>query len=162
MSIPTSLTHTKKIIAEKAKDEERKIEQKKAEAQVVETVNTLQLTQEKLDEVMPKVLDHYKSGGKVLEHAILNQTTKMEGHEICLEVMGHVQEEIAQKMKPELLALIRDLTGAGKLGIKLVVKEEMESHSNKLYTSSDKFRFLKEKHPALAEFQRKFGLETDF
>uniref|UniRef100_UPI0025D89D13 DNA polymerase III subunit gamma/tau n=1 Tax=Algoriphagus sp. TaxID=1872435 RepID=UPI0025D89D13 len=145
-----------------AKKEEQRIERKKADAKNVEPVNTLQLTQEMLDEVMPKVLDYFKNQNKVLELAVLNQPSKMEGHEICFEVMGHVQEEIAQKMKPELLTLIRDLTGAGKIGIKLVVKEEMESTNNKLYTSSDKFRFLKEKHPALAEFQRKFGLETDF
>lgn len=162
MAIPTSLSHTKKILEAKAKDEEKRIEQRKAEAKVVEPVNTLQLTQSMLDEVMHKVLDHYKQEGKVLEHAILNQPIKMEGQEICLEVMGHVQEEIAQKMKPELLSLIRDLTGAGKLSIKLVLKEELESTNNKLYTNSDKFRFLKEKHPALLEFQRKFGLETDF
>jgi len=162
MSIPTSLSHTKRILAEKAKVEEQKNEQKKASAQIIEPINSLQLTQEKLDEVMPRVLDHFKSQNKVLELAILNQPSKMDEHEICFEVMGHVQEEIAQKMKPELLSLIRDLTGAGKIAIKLVVKEELESTSNKLYTSSDKFRFLKEKHPALAEFQRKFGLETDF
>lgn len=162
MSIPTSLSHTKMILAEKAKIEEQRIEQKKADSQMIEPLNSLQLTQEKLDEVMPKVLEHFKNQNKVLELAILNQPTKMDGHEICFEVVGHVQEEIAQKMKPELLTLIRDLTGAGKLAIKLVVKEELESTSNKLYTSSDKFRFLKEKHPALAEFQRKFGLETDF
>ncbi|MBN3520409.1 hypothetical protein JYB62_10370 [Algoriphagus lutimaris] len=162
MSIPTSLSHTKKILEEKAKDEEKRIEQRKAEAKVVEPVNTLQLTQTMLDEVIPKVLDHFRVQGKVLEHAILNQPIKLEGHEICLEVMGHVQEEIAQKMKPELLSLIRDLTGAGKLAIKLVVKEELESATNKLYTSSDKLRFLKEKHAALAEFQKRFGLETDY
>lgn len=162
MSIPTSLSHTKEILAEKAKKEEQRIEQKKADAKTLAPVNTLQLTQEKLDEVMPKVLSHFKNQNKVLELAILNQPSKMDGHEICFEVMGHVQEEIAQKMRPELLSLIRDLTGAGKIGIKLVVREELESTTNKLYTSSDKFRFLKEKHPALAEFQRKFGLETDF
>ncbi|MBN3582637.1 DNA polymerase III subunit gamma/tau [Algoriphagus aestuarii] len=162
MAIPTSLSHTKKILAEKAKMEEAKIEQKKAEVKTDEPVNSLQLTQEKLEEVMPSVIDHYKNQNKVLELAILNQPSKMEGHQICFEVMGHVQEEIAQKMKPELLSLIRDLTGVGKLAIKLVVKEELESTTNKLYTSSDKFRFLKEKHPALLEFQRKFGLETDF
>ncbi|MEN2284163.1 hypothetical protein AAGF08_18615 [Algoriphagus sp. SE2] len=162
MSIPTSLSHTKEILAEKAKKEERRIEQKKADAKTIEPENTRQLTQEKLDEIMPEVLTHFKKQNKVLELAILNQPSKMDGHEICFEVMGHVQEEIAQKMKPELLSLIRDLTGAGKLGIKLLVKEELESTTNKLYTSSDKFRFLKEKHPALVDFQRKFGLETDF
>lgn len=162
MSIPTSLGHTKKLMAQKAKEEASLQEKKKTEASVVVTETGIDLTQEKLEEVMPQVIAHFKGKGKVLELAILNQPSKMEGHEICLEVMGHVQEEIAQKMKPELLSLIRELTGAGKLAIKLVTKEELESHSNKLYTSTDKLRFLKEKHPALAEFQKKFGLETDF
>lgn len=162
MAIPTSLSHTKEIIAEKAKVAEKQLEQKKADAQIKEPVNSLVLTQEMLENVMPRVLDHFKSQSKVLELAILNQPSKLEGHEICLEVMGHVQEEIAQKMKPELLSLIRDFTGVGKLAIKLVVKEELESNTNKLYTSTDKLKFLKEKHAALAEFQKRFGLETDF
>lgn len=97
-----------------------------------------------------------------MELAILNQKIMVLGNEICLEITGHVQEEIALKMKPDLLSMIRDFTGLKRVSMKLEVKEEIETGKNNLYTSSDKFNFLKNKHAALAEFQRRFGLETDF
>lgn len=97
-----------------------------------------------------------------MELAILGQSIKMNSNTVILEVMGHVQEEIALKMKPELVRIIRELGKVNHFKVEVEIKEELESERNKLYTSTDKFNFLKEKHPALGEFQRRFGLETDF
>ena len=98
-----------------------------------------------------------------MELAILDQPARVrDGGELVLEVMGHMQEELALKMKSELVRLIRQFTGADRVLITVEMKEEVENSKPKLYTNSDKLNFLKEKHPALAEFQRKFGLEVDF
>jgi hypothetical protein len=98
-----------------------------------------------------------------MELAILDQPIKVrDGGEVVLEVMGPVQEEIAGKMKVELVRLIREFTGAGRVVISVELKEELPSGKPMLYTNTDKLNFLREKHPALAEFQRKFGLEVDF
>lgn len=97
-----------------------------------------------------------------MEVAILDQKVKMEGEVVVLEVIGSVQEEITNKIRPELVGLIRELTGAGKFSIEVRPAEEVVSDKPKLYTNTDKFNFLKGKHPALAEFQRKFGLDVDF
>ncbi len=95
--------------------------------------------------------------------AILDQEIKVrEGGEVVLEVVGHMQEEIAGKMKQELVGLIRQFTGADRVLISVELKEEVENENSKLYTNTDKFNYLREKHPALAELQRKFGLEADF
>lgn len=147
---------------EKARQQAEVIEEKKAELQESQSGSVENLTQEFFDQVLPKILENFKSQNRGMELAILNQPIKVLGNEICLEIMGHVQEEIALKMKPDLLSMIRDLTGIKRVSLKLEVKEEIETGKNKLYTSSDKFNFLKNKHGALAEFQRRFGLETDF
>ncbi len=147
---------------EKARQQAEVIEEKKAELQESQSGPVENLTQEFFDQILPKILENFKSQNRGMELAILNQKIKVSGNEICLEVTGHVQEEIALKMKPDLLSMIRDLTGLKRVSMKLEVKEEIETGKNKLYTSSDKFNFLKEKHGALAEFQRRFGLETDF
>jgi hypothetical protein len=76
--------------------------------------------------------------------------------------MGHVQEEIALKMKPELIRIIKELASVNHFKLELAVKEELESERNKLYTSSDKLNYLLKKNGALGEFQRMFGLETDY
>ena len=147
---------------EKARQQAEVIEEKKAELQESQSGPVENLTQEFFDQILPKIMENFKSQNRGMELAILNQSIKVMNNEICLEVTGHVQEEIALKMKPDLLSMIRDLTGLKRVSMKLEVKEEIETGKNKLYTSSDKFNFLKEKHGALAEFQRRFGLETDF
>lgn len=135
---------------------------KKSEEVVEITVEGRDLTQEILDEVFVQVREHFQSIGKSMELAILGQSLKMKDGLVMLEVMGHVQEELALKMKPELVKVVRELASVNHFKIEVEVKEELESERNKLYTSTDKFNFLKEKHAALGEFQRRFGLETDF
>lgn len=147
---------------EKARQQAVILEDKKAEQKESQSGPVENLTQEFFDQVLPKILENFKSQKRGMELAILNQPIKVFGNEICLEIMGHVQEEIALKMKPDLLSMIRDLTGIQRVSLKLEVKEEIETEKNKLYTSTDKLIFLKKKHGALAEFQRRFGLETDF
>lgn len=120
------------------------------------------LTQEVFDGVLPNILDEFKIQNKGMELAILNQTIKIVDNEICLLVTGHVQEEIALKMKPDLQILVKELTGLNRVMVKIDIKEELATSKNMRYTSSDKFNFLKTKHAALAEFQRIFGLETDY
>lgn len=147
---------------EKARQQAVVIEEKKAEFQESQSGPVEILTQEFFDQILPKILENFKSQNRGMELAILNQPIKVLGNEICLEITGHVQEEIALKMKPDLLSMIRDYTGIKRVLLRLEVKEEIETGKNKLYTSSDKFNFLKERHAALGEFQRRFGLETDF
>lgn len=125
--------------------------------------SSLILTQELFDLHIPSVRDYFKKADKNLELAILDQPIHVrEGGEVILEVAGHMQEEIAGKMKPELVGLIRQFTGADRVLISVELMEEVETGAPKLYTSTDKLNYLREKHPALAELQRKFGLEADF
>ncbi|TXD77414.1 hypothetical protein [Algoriphagus ratkowskyi] len=120
------------------------------------------LTQEILNGIFLDVKDHFQKLGKSMELAILGEGMKMKGEVVMLQVMGHVQEELALKMKPEVIRIIKELASVNHFKLELEFKEELESERSKLYTSSDKFNFLKEKHAALGEFQRMFGLETDY
>ncbi len=132
------------------------------ESEEEEHVGDKELTQELLDQYLPAVKEHFKKLGKNMELAILEQSAKVSEGKIYLEIAGHVQEELGQKMTPELIRIIRELTGVGKLHIKFEIKEELEAEQNRLYTSTDKLNYLMSKHAALAEFQRRFGLVTDF
>ncbi len=121
------------------------------------------LTQDLLDRHIFSIQEDFRKADRKMELAILDQSIKVrDGGEVILEVMGHMQEELASKMKPDLVALIRQFTGAERVVITLEVKEEVDNGKPKLYTNSDKLNFLRQKHPALAEFQRKFGLDVDF
>lgn len=142
--------------------EQTKVEKKQEETLTSPVQESVKLTQAMLDRVIHAVQDHYRQGNKNLELAILDQPIRVVNGEVMLQVMGSVQEEIANKMRPDLLGLIRNLTGANQLSISLEHKEEIQDDRPKLYTNTDKLRFLREKHPALAELQRKFGLDVDF
>ena len=125
--------------------------------------DSLILSQELLDGQIERIRADFKKAGKNLELAILDQPIKVkDGGEVVLEVVGHVQEEIAGKMKPELVGLIRQYTGADRVLISVELKEEVESDVPKLYTNTDKLNHLLKKHGALADLQRRFGLEVDF
>lgn len=121
------------------------------------------LTQQLFNAHISSIREHFKKSDKNFELAILDQEIRVsDGGEVVLGVVGHMQEEIAGKMKSELVGLIRQFTGADRVLITVEVKEEVESGVPKLYTNTDKLNYLREKHPALAELQRKFGLEADF
>ncbi|PZX49368.1 hypothetical protein [Algoriphagus chordae] len=162
VAIPKNLGHTKQLADQKAKDELQNAESKKSEEVVEVKVAGRDLTQELLDDIFDQVKEHFQNLGKSMEVAILGQSIKMKNGIVFLEVMGHVQEELALKMKPELIRIVREIGNVNHFSVELEQKEELESERNKLYTSSDKFKFLKEKHAALGEFQRRFGLETDY
>ena len=92
----------------------------------------------------------------------MEQDIKMVDEQLVLEVMGQLQEDLVEKMKPDLVRMLREITKCTKVSIKLAIKEELESNVKRLYTSTDKLNHLKTIHPALSEFQKRFGLETDF
>jgi len=127
-----------------------------------EPLSDIHLTQELFVTCLEQVKERFQKLGKNMELAILGQPMRVEKNKILLDVMGSVQEEIANKMKIELISTIRELTGVNRFSIELVLKEDQEHASKILYTDSDKLERLKEIHPALVEFQRIFGLETDY
>lgn len=78
-------------------------------------------------------------------------------------MIGDIQDDVFQKIKPEVLKHLRQKLNNSAIQITAEITEETEDPSvRKLYTNSDKFSFLLEKSPALKEFQKRFGLETDF
>jgi len=120
------------------------------------------LTQELLDQAIFSIQELFRTANKNLELTLLDQEIRFQNGEITLQVSGSIQEDIAQKMKPELVGLIRKFTGATSFTISVVQQEEVPDEKGKLYTSTDKLKFLREKHPALMELQRKFDLDIDF
>jgi hypothetical protein len=155
----------KKLVEAKVETPQPKEEEKPKPVEETSSPSApaVELTQQLLSAYLEEIKMHYRQAGKNFELAILDQPIEVRpGGEVALKVAGSVQEEIANKMKPELLALIRRLTGASRVSIAVEHAEEVLSDKPKLYTNSDKLRYLREKHPALAELQRKFGLDVDF
>ncbi|MDP4747327.1 MAG: hypothetical protein NWS12_02570 [Algoriphagus sp.] len=163
-TIPSSFSQTKKV--GEAKVEEANLVEEEFKKDPIETVSesvpALVLTQELLDQSIFSIQEVYRTAQKNLELAILDQKIKVQEGELILKVNGSIQEDIALKMKPELVSLVRKFTGTSTFTITVIQQEEAPNENGKLYTSTDKLKFLREKHPALMELQRKFDLDVDF
>ena len=163
-SIPSSLGQTKKLGEISQQEEVNTV----AEEPVTPTydsasiISEILLTQELFEQAIISIQEVFRTANRNLELTILDQEIMLQNGEIILQVSGSIQEDIAQKMKPELVGLIRKFTGATSLTISVVQQEEQVDDRGKLYTSTDKFKFLREKHPALMDLQRKFDLDVDF
>lgn len=117
----------------------------------------------KLKYVLTEIIEDFKSNHKNLEITVLKQEVKLTGEQIIFRLNGEIQEEIFQKLKPELLGILRRKLNNYSISISAeLIEEEEESNAQRLYTNSDKLRFLLQKSPALGAFQKRFGLETDF
>ena len=163
IAIPGGLGLTKKAGATHEVASDQPIEEEAAPTpSVSSTAAPVVLTQALLDEVIFSVREEFRAANKNMELAILDQDIRVTDGELLLLVRGSIQEDIANKMKPELLGMLRNFSGATQLSIAVVQQEEDSDEKGKLYTSTDKLKFLREKHPALMELQRKFDLEVDF
>ena len=163
-TIPSSFGQTKKV--GETKLEELNLAEEELKKDPIETasepVTAIVLTQELLDQSIFSIQEVYRSAQKNLELAILDQKIEVQEGELILKVNGSIQEDIALKMKPELVSLVRKFTSASIFTITVIQQEEAPNENGKLYTSTDKLKFLVEKHPALMELQRKFDLDVDF
>lgn len=104
----------------------------------------------------------YKEQGRSMEQALLNQPFELEGKEVKFMLSGEIQKDIYSKIKPDLLKYLRKKLNNYKVELGFEINPEAVSPGKKLYTSTDKLNYLREKSPALKELQKRFGLETDF
>jgi hypothetical protein len=163
LSIPGGLGFTKKAGDPQGVPSEPQVVQEEAPTPYIPSPTApLLLTQALLEEVIFSIREEFRAANKNMELAILDQALRVTDGELTLGVHGSIQEDIANKMKPELLGMLRKLSGATQLSIAVIQQEEDPNEKGKLYTSTDKLKFLREKHPALMELQRKFDLEVDF
>ncbi|MCH6234570.1 DNA polymerase III subunit gamma/tau [Cognataquiflexum rubidum] len=109
-----------------------------------------------------EIIEDYKVHHRSLEMTVLKQPAILEGETITFQLNGEIQEGIFQKIKPEILQILRRKLNNYSIHLDAVIKEEEPNGKRKLYTSTDKLNHLLEKSPALGDLKRRFGLETDF
>ncbi|TVP52903.1 MAG: DNA polymerase III subunit gamma/tau [Mongoliibacter sp.] len=162
--MPTSLSAAKKNVEEKrsAPPSTENIPTPTVEKEP-EVLGTDDIDKNKIQDALDEIIEEFKTKGKSLEITVLKQPFILEDQKIKFKLMGEIQEDVFQKMKPELLKQLRQKLNNATLLVHAEITEETDDPSvRKLYTNSDKFSFLLEKSPALKELQKRFGLETDF
>ncbi|MDN3205492.1 hypothetical protein [Algoriphagus sediminis] len=162
LSIPKSLSETKKLLEEESQESPKPLEVKEKPQSEESAPKKIELNQTLLDDLISQIKVKWEKEEKSLDLAVINQELKLNGSTVTIVVVGHVQEERANKMIPELVGFIKEKGNVREISVKVEVKEEQDKDQKKIFTDSEKLEFLKQKHGALAELQRRFGLDTDY
>ena len=109
-----------------------------------------------------QIIEDYKLHHRSLEMTVLKQPVILEKETITFQLNGEIQEGIFQKIKPDILQILRRKLNNYSIHLEAIIKEEENEGKRKLYTSTDKLNYLLEKSPTLMDLKRRFGLETDF
>ncbi len=115
-------------------------------------------TQERLQEVWQHLA--YSKKEDIRSYIILNREIKLlEDHRLHLELSNQFQIDNFHSLKHEWLRYLKDTLQNDhlQLTVELVKQEEQK----KLYTASDKYRYLSEKHSIIEELRNRFGLELE-
>ncbi|MCL6257822.1 DNA polymerase III subunit gamma/tau [Aquiflexum sp. TKW24L] len=163
LSIPTSISSAKIAVDQNSAAAIVEVERKtgkltKPSEQLAEIFDLAKLKAE-----INEIIDEYKEHHRSLEVTVLKQPVVLLGETITFQLNGEIQEGIFNKIKPEILQVLRRKLNNYSIHLDAVIKEEDENNGKrKLYTSTDKLNYLLDKSPALGDLKRRFGLETDF
>jgi len=94
------------------------------------------------------------------EYQLLSQEYELRDKQIVVRLLHPFQETMLNTLKTEITAHLREKLKNNSI---LVTGELNVSDDKKvMYTASDKFKYLAEKHPILMELKERLGLDTDF
>lgn len=117
---------------------------------------------EKLSNVLVGIIQTFKEEHRNLEAVALNQPFELEGEKAVFHLVSDIQAGIFQKIKQEITTELRRKLNNYNLQIEFEVREEVKDDKKRLYTSTDKLHYLREKSDLLVELLNRFKLETDF
>ena len=161
MAIPSNLMEVTRKVNEKPISPSIETSNDQVEVEEVSKVEET-FDQHKVQGVINDIKYDFKEQGKSMELTVLKQPFELVGEEIRFLLNGEIQRDIFTKLKPDLVKLLRQKLNNYKVEISLEINSEAVSPGKKLYTSTDKLSYLRDKSPALKELQKRFGLETDF
>jgi len=120
------------------------------------------LNLEFVQKIWQSLAEEKNAQGKINEYTILNnRNIEIEENTIKFNVENDVMVEQLTKFKQEIIDYLREKTFNSTLNIEYKV-EKKEEASVKVYTSTEKYKYLLDKHPLLSELKQKLGLELDF
>ena len=144
-------------IAEDYNPKELKSSSDKVSADTAQAVDI-----EMLQKVISEIQQEFKADHKNLEMTVLKQPYEIVGNTILFILNGEIQKDVFLKIKPEFVGLLRQKLNNSQVRLDSELRENIADETPKLYTSTDKLNFLKEKSGAFRDLQNRFGLETDF
>jgi DNA polymerase-3 subunit gamma/tau len=118
---------------------------------------------EELTSVWENIASEFKDANLINNFVMMNRPIKLIDSIIHIKVENEVQvQQFNENIRLEVLGKIRERLQNFSIDIALDVIEMEKSDKKMLYTQSDKYDFLAQKHPLLSEMKQKLGLDHEY
>lgn len=125
--------------------------------------NSKAFTIEELTTVWNQLAAEFQSANLINNYVMMNRPIEIIDSIIHIKVENEVQvQQFNENIRLEVLGKIRERLQNYSIDIALDVIETEKSDKKMLYTQSDKYEFLAQKHPLLSEMRQKLGLDHEY
>jgi len=122
-----------------------------------------EITLEELQSEWAQIADNFKTANLINKYVMMNRPIRVIANSIHLSFENEVQmQQFNENIKLELLTTLRTKLKNHLIDIQLAMVEQEKIDKKILYTQSDKYNFLVEKHPVILELKQRFGLDHEF
>ena len=120
-------------------------------------------TFEELNFVWTQIAQGFKQANFINKYVMMNREISLVDSIVHIKVEGEVQiQQFNDSLKLELITQLREKLKNDSIDISLDLIEGEVSDKKMIYTQSDKYEFLSQKHPILAEMKQRMGLDYEF
>lgn len=120
-------------------------------------------TFEELHFVWTQIAQGFKQGNFINKYVMMNREISLVDSIIHIKVEGEVQmQQFNDSLKLELVGTLREKLKNDAIDIGLDLMAGEVSDKKMIYTQSDKYDFLSQKHPILVEMKQRMGLDHEF
>jgi DNA polymerase-3 subunit gamma/tau len=155
---PTShgLRSAKKVVSSNQLENE-------TEAGTVDKVQQEPFTFEELNFVWTQIAQSFKTSNFINKFVMMNREISLIDSVIHLKVESEVQlQQFNDSLKLELVSQLRTKLKNDSIDLVLDLIQGEVSDKKMIYTQSDKYEFLSQKHPILIEMKQRMGLDHEF
>lgn len=134
-----------------------------AEAGMVDKVQQEPFSFEELNFVWTQIAQGFKTGNFINKFVMMNREISLIDSVIHLKVESEVQmQQFNDSLKLELVTQLRTKLKNDSIELVLDLIEVEITDKKIIYTQSDKYEFLSQKHPILVEMKQRMGLDYEF
>ncbi len=151
------LRSSKSVIKQKTEDTE-------AEQQITATnFDNQPFDLAQLLEVWNGIATKFKEANLINKFVMMDRPIELVGTIAHMKVENEVQvQHFNEQLRMEVLGILRECLHNYSIDIVLDVIVQEQGEKKLLYTQSDKYDFLVQKHPLLGELKQKLGLDHEF
>jgi DNA polymerase-3 subunit gamma/tau len=114
-------------------------------------------------DIWNEIAQKYKDANLINKFVMMDQPIELIDTTAHLKVENEVQiQHFNEQLRIEVLGILRERLQNQTIDIVLDVSTQENGDKKLLYTQSDKYEFLIQKHPILGELKQKLGLDHEF